>query len=696
MTTGEAEAAVLVVADLDNGVLSRMDSGLRARPAQRLGASHTAGVVLALVVAAALALVVGVGSSVVQASPASADPAPVGPGIGCPPEATNTAPDSGALLDKIVPGQSPASRPGCFPTSAYRIDFHQDSGVKALLSPADNMMGWFTDFLFGLTRLLVAVGLWVVEWVFTFGFAGRLAQPAADIAARYQSNLAGPLVSFALTLAAVYGGFHILRGRLGKGAGEFGLSLFVVAFAGAFVLSQPKTFLDGALKTTGALSGSVVSLAVNCGNQCNYSVRMGCPTGAPRDACPVPLAVLPGPPVSGGAEETYIFDQYVGLVHPLERGIHQAFIEQPYQLLQWGQAVPPGECTHRMNEILAKSPGGNRNNIIHIMGTGEMGKSGGGLADAIQGPIGKAVADWLFGSSSDLDGTCDALYKFNTQPSMERLGMAALALFAAIVIMVLLVLVAGTVVAAQLVAVVLIALTPFAVLGGALPGAGRQMLWRWMAGFARTLLTILLMSAFLAFLLVTTQAVFDTTTGDALLVRMAALNLVTIVAFVARKRMLAAGQRVATNFGQRLGSASVGGHRSSWMAPAAVGGATGFALSQHLREMSVEGHQVTGPLGRKLIRGLHNREQGNALAKAMRAAGMAGGGAAATYVDNGSNASHTFNNLHVHMPGSGPGTGDPDDFIDAEVVDDDDIVDADAVAPPELVGAGAAGHRSSR
>jgi len=616
---GEAEAAVLVIDDTDIGVRSRMDSGLRARPAQWLGASHAVGVVLALVVAAALALVVGVGSSVVQASPASADPAPVGPGIGCPSEATNTTPDSGALLDKIVPGQSPASRPGCFPTSAYRIDFHQDSGAKALLNPADNMMGWFTDFLFGLTRLLVAIGLWVVEWVFTFGFAGRLAQPAADIAARYQSNLAGPLVSFALTLAAVYGGFHILRGRLGKGAGEFGLSLFIVAFAGAFVLSQPKTFLDGALKTTGALSGSVVSLAVNCGSQCNYSVRMGCPTGAPRDACPVPLTILPGPPVPGGAEETYIFDQYVGLVHPLERGIHQAFIEQPYQLLQWGQAVPPGECTHRMNEILAKSPGGNRNNIIHIMGTGEMGKSDSGPPLA---SVGSVLDDWIFGSSSDLDGKCDALYKFNTQPSMERLGMAALALFAALIVMVLLVMVAGTVVAAQLVAVVLIALTPFAVLGGALPGAGRQMLWRWMAGFARTLLTILMMSSFLAFLLVTTKAVFDTTTGDALLVRMVALNLVTIVAFVARKRMLAAGHRVATNFGQRLGSGSVGGHRSSWMAPTAVGGATGFALSQHLREMSAEGRQVTGPLGRRLTRGLHNREQGNALAKAMRAAGL--------------------------------------------------------------------------
>ncbi len=694
--SAEADTAVLAV-----GALGGMDHVVRRRSAQRLAASHAAGLVIALLAAAALIVAVLVGSSVVQASPASADPAagPVGPGISCPPEAANHEPDSGSLLDKIVPGQSSTNRPGCFATSAYRIDFHQDSGVKALLSPADNMMGWFTDFLFGLTRFLVAIGLWVVEWVFTFGFAGRLAQPAADIAARYQSNLAGPLVSFALTLAAVYGGFHILRGRLGKGMGEFGLSLFVVAFFASFVLSQPKTFLDGAIKTTGALSGSVVSLAVNCGNQCNYSVRMGCPTGAPTNACPVPLAVLPGPPVPGGAEEEYIFDQYVGLIHPLERGIHQAFIEQPYQLLQWGQAVPAGECTHRMNEILAKSPGGNRNNIIHIMGTGEMGKSGGGgLADAIQGPIGKAVSDWLFGSSSDLDGTCDALYKFNTQPSMERLGTAALALIAATIIVILLVLVAGTVVAAQLVAVVLIALTPFAVLGGALPGAGRQMLWRWMAGFARALLTILLMSAFLAFLLVTTKAVFDTTGGNDLLVRMVALNLVTIVAFVARKRLLAAGHRVATNFGQRLGSASVGGHRSSWMAPAAVGGATGFALSQHLREVTAEGRQVTGPLGRRLTRGLHHREQGNALAKAMRAAGMVGGGAAASYyVDNGSNASNTFNTLHVHMPGGDRGTDGPDDFIDAEVVDDDDIVDADVVAPGELVGAGqVSGDRSSR
>jgi len=74
---------------------------------------------------------------------------------------------------------------------------------------------------------------------------------------------------------------------------------------------------------------------------------------------------------------------------------------------------------------------------------------------------------------------------------------------------------------------------------------------------------------------------------------------------------------------------------------------------------------------------------------------MTGGGAAANYIDNRSNASHTFNDLHVHMPGGAPGDDGSDDFVDAEVVADD-FVDADVVAPRELVGAGPSSDRSSR
>jgi hypothetical protein len=668
-----------------------------AAGALRLGQGAAAGSVpargchvLGLVVALLAALALAGAASTSQAPPAWADPAspaPAGPGISCPPEASAPPSDAsnGALLDKLVPGQSAADRPGCFPTSAYRIDFHQGN----ILSTPDNTMGWFTDFLFGFTRVLVAVGLWVVEWVFTFGFAARLAQPAADIAARYQSNVAAPLVSFVLTLAAVYGGFHIFRGRLGKGVGEFGLSLFIVAFFAAFIISQPKTFLDNALKTTGALSGSVVSLAVNCGSGCD-TVQLGrCPAGSGDPSCTVPADNVSGspdpstnpnaygPPVPGSDRAEFVFDQYRGLIRPLERGIHQAFIEQPYQLLQWGQTVPGGECTHRMNEILAQSPGGDRNKIIHIMKNGALGKDDGGVLAQLN-PV-KTLSDALFGGSDDFDGNCDALYKFNRQPSMERLGVAAMSLFAAAIIIVLLVLVAGTVVAAQLVAVVLIALTPFAALGGALPGAGRQVLWRWVASFARALLAILLMSSFLAFLLVTSKAVFDTTVNDSLLVRMVALNLVTIVAFVARKKMLAAGHRVATNFGQRLGSASIGGHKASWMAPAAAGGATGFAFAQHLRDVTADGHQVTGPLGRAMTRRFHNRQQGQAFARAMGAAGVAGGDTYNTG-DTFNTTGHTFNdttfNAHFydywrerhHRDGD-----ENDDIVDAEVVDDREL-----------------------
>ena len=182
---------------------------------------------------------------------------------------------------------------------------------------------------------------------------------------------------------------------------------------------------------------------------------------------------------------------------------------------------------------------------------------------------------------------------------MERLGVAVLSLFSAVIVIVLLVLVAATIVAAQLTAVALIALLPFAVLGGALPGAGRAVLWRWFSSFARALLAILMMSMFLAFLLVTTRAVLAAESGTSLLMRMASLNLVTILAFVARRRMLQAGHRIAGNFGSRLGGMKYGGHHDqSILGPAVVGGATGFGLAHLAREVHEEHSHLTGPMRR--------------------------------------------------------------------------------------------------
>jgi hypothetical protein len=148
---------------------------------------------------------------------------------------------------------------------------------------------------------------------------------------------------------------------------------------------------------------------------------------------------------------------------------------------------------------------------------------------------------------------CTALYRFNRDPSTERLGVAVLVVIAAGILVLSLSLVAGSVVLAQLVAVGLIALMPFAGLAAALPGAGRMLTWYWATALARALTTIVVMSVFLTFLLLASDALLTSTRGDSLLVQMATLNLVAILGISLRRRLARSGRRAVTSTGHRLG-----------------------------------------------------------------------------------------------------------------------------------------------
>ena len=97
--------------------------------------------------------------------------------------------------------------------------------------------------------------------------------------------------------------------------------------------------------------------------------------------------------------------------------------------------------------------------------------------------------------------------------------------------------VAGSVVMAQVVAVALIGVMPFAALAAALPAASRAPMWWWVTALVRALATIVVMSAFLTFLLLAGEALLRSGEGQPLLVQMAVLNLVALVGILLRRRL---------------------------------------------------------------------------------------------------------------------------------------------------------------
>jgi len=438
---------------------------------------------------------------------------------------------------------------GRFPSSRYDIGF--DEGAWDQISR--KVYGTFTDLAFQGARSATALALWLVEWAYGFGIYDRLGGAAVDIAERYQHDVIGPLGlnELAWTYLVAWAAIQALRGKLSLAAGEVVTSIVAAGLAAA-ILANPAGYLQGTFATMGRLSGALLATG----------------TGQP-------------PPGSGVDADT--------VMRPLQAQIHAAFVEDPYDYLNWGGPLPP-PCAAVRDRILAGGPHGTDDQPREAM-------TGAG---------------------------CDAQAEFNHDPTATRLFGAALTFGAAAVTVVLLTLVSLTVVVAQVMAIVLFAVAPFALVAAVLPGAGRELAWRWAAALVRVVLAVAGMSLVLSLLLLTVTAILGTTRDLGLLERFATVNVVVVAMLIARKRILSAGHTLASGLGQRLATRRLGGERATpWLGAPALGGATGFALGANLGpDRPSRTSRATSAAGRNyLAKRRVARSQGAADARAEHRAG---------------------------------------------------------------------------
>ena len=438
---------------------------------------------------------------------------------------------------------------GRFPSSHYDIGF--DEGAWNHISR--KVYGTFTDLAFQGARSTTAVALWLVEWAYGFGIYDRLGGTAIDIANRYQHNVIGPLGLNELVwfYAVAWAAITALRGKLTMAFGEL-VTSFIAAGLAAVILANPAGYLHGTFDTMGKLSGALLATG----------------TGQP-------------PPDNGvDADE---------VMRPLQAQIHAAFVEEPYDYLDWGGPLPP-PCAAMRDRILSNGPHGADDEPREAM--------------ALAG--------------------CQEQADFNHDPTGTRLFGAVLTFGAAVVMVVLMALISITVVVAQVVAIVLFAIAPFALLAAVLPGAGRELAWRWVAALVRVVLAVVGMSFVLSLLLLTVTALLQATDDVGLVERFALVNVVVIAMLVARKRILAAGHALASGFGQRLATRRVGGERTApWLAAPTLAGATGFALGASLGpDRGSRTSRATSAAGRNYLANRRvSRSQRSADARADRRAG---------------------------------------------------------------------------
>jgi uncharacterized membrane protein YgcG len=393
---------------------------------------------------------------------------------------------------------------GEFPSSHYDIGCDEGAwnhiGRKVYCT--------FTDLAYQGARSATATALWLVEWAYAFGVYERLGGPAITIAESYETNMIGPLglAELAWFYAIAWAGLNMLKGKLTLAGGELAASVVMAALA-ALLLANPSGYLNGAFDTMGTVSGALLSTG----------------TGQP-------------PP-----DDALDAD---AVLQPLQAHLHQAFVEDPYDHLNWGGSDMPAACRAMRDRIVSTGPWGN--------------------SDAPR-------------DAMELAG-CQEQAEFNHDPSGERLFGAVLTMTASLVMVVLIGLVSLTIVVAQIVAVVLFAVAPFAALGAILTGSARRLALGWIAALIRVILVVIGMSFVLSLLLLTVEALLSAGAEADLIERFALVNIVVIAMFAARRRVLHASADLANSIGGKLSPQAVQDD-VNWLAATTVAGVSGFAIA---------------------------------------------------------------------------------------------------------------------
>lgn len=246
---------------------------------------------------------------------------------------------------------------GVFPAGRYDIGCH-NGGFFGDISCAT--LGTATNLVFSAGKHMVGLSVWLLEAAVGFTVEESLSDAATAIADILDARVLGPigLAQLGLVVSALYMGWQFARGRVGFGAGEFALSLVVLAVL--IHVSSGVGFgrtVTGAVEATSGLASEVVSLAADTESS-DVAGRVG-------------TALVAG------------------------------FVRDPYDTIAWGRPLTGTACEGARNQVLAAGPHGNDDNPRQAM------TDAGCTAEAVFNA--RASADRLVGALLHMLATIAAL-----------------------------------------------------------------------------------------------------------------------------------------------------------------------------------------------------------------------------------------------------------------------------------------------
>lgn len=435
----------------------------------------------------------------------------------------------GNLLSQMIPGPDP----GTYPTNHYDIGY--DSGGNCVCYDR-RAIGLVTQFFFWLNGWVVRIGIGLITWVLEFAIARLLMPSAQRVSDAFQYQIVGPvgLSEFFLFLCACWAFFLAATGRLGRGAGELGTSLVLIGLAAA-IWTNPGASLQRGLEFTAGVGSEIAAVG----------------TGASS---------------SGG--------QVVGA--PMALAIHEAFVERPHELINWGRRIPPGDQCRAVYD--------------------------------------RAVATGPWGTSSKpriamKEAGCKAEDRANRNPSLDRLGVALLTLVSSVLLIGLLLRVTWELIKAQLEVLLSVVLWPFAQMFAALPGRGRTGFWHWIAATAMALGRVLAVMLALALTLTAVAAILEATSSEAMGAQMLVVIAAILVGFWKMKGLTEGSKRMVTQFTQSM-SGRVPVRSASWLTPVTAGFTGGAMANRAAHALQTHKVNARGKENLELSRGILDAERG--------------------------------------------------------------------------------------
>lgn len=387
------------------------------------------------------------------------------------------------------------------------------------------LLNFLTGGIFGIVKLIIALVTWLLGWGMEFGPAEILLEPAQTLADAYRIQVVDRLglPSLLLTLAGLWCGLLILRGRGARGWGEMGLSVLISALSATTLLAPGNLLMgdNGLMGTTRDTATALASITATGGasDEADSSARM-------------------------------------------KQIVLETFIAKPHQMLQFGVVFDGnGQVPDVCKKAYKKGISGTESK-----GEGEQSGAIDALAGAIPGrqtAAERREADPPGFYMQEAGDECKKYAEYHADPSWDRLFGAVLLLVAAGLAAILILIMVGTLLI-SICAMACYAITGHVVAVAAImPGGARGLLWRWLGGVAKTVLVICAVVVVLPLMAVGIDALMASDEHQSLMVKFALMDVVVAAALIYHRKLLRmsslAGQRMAS----RMEWAKIGGSRGA-------------------------------------------------------------------------------------------------------------------------------------